>query len=651
MRSARVLLVVAMLFAARAGAFERSDYFIDLAPVNVDSLLEQAPAATALAEHDYFYVLDKSDFSLNSDYTFTETYHCLRTITSSEGTRLVGSRVISYKEGYDSVFINVARSISPDGTVHPVPDDQIMFDITPSNLVDNDLYTDQRQIRINFAGLEVGSVIEIMYTRKRFKTDIPGFSMYFSFNTAVPSMIGSVSIRFPQSLNLLAKTYRTAAAPNVDTSDELITKTWRLYNLDPLPNEPGSVPLVDITARADFTTYSSWQDFGKVIYDSLWASDLSAPLEESEVALLESLQLDGLTPLEKVKKIYYFLQENVRYLGLEVGIDNIKPHKSSLISEKRYGDCKDQVNLLIKLLRQEGIEAKPALVATNTLTIDSAFACYSFIKHALAYLPGVGGRSYWLDPTSQFAPVGWVSPNINNTIAVVLDGMGGTLIGIPPNEPTVDLMGRSSTAKLDTSGTAIIELATTYYGWIGVNLKSRLKYLNEDELDNYVKSRILANNPAVHDVSYSLEGLDDYDSPAVIKISYVDDRFAEKLGDLLIRKQPLTGYSGMFDKSGRLEHRETDLYLGYTPSFRWEAVLCYPEGYRIKERPSAAAIDSEFFEFTRKIVDTVDNELKSELYLKVRTPYIPVAKYQEYRARLNEMDATAGQSLVLERID
>ena len=73
-----------------------------------------------------------------------------------------------------------------------------------------------------------------------------------------------------------------------------------------------------------------------------------------------------------------------------------------LLSERRYGDCKDKSLLFVTILRALGIEAFPVLVnSTLRRTIEDWRPTGNAFDHCIAVVQ-FGGQTYWLDPTIQF---------------------------------------------------------------------------------------------------------------------------------------------------------------------------------------------------------------------------------------------------------
>jgi hypothetical protein len=94
-----------------------------------------------------------------------------------------------------------------------------------------------------------------------------------------------------------------------------------------------------------------------------------------------------------------FVQNNIRYVGIEMGEHSHRPHTPDEVVRQRYGDCKDKSLLLATLLRANGIEAHVALVntylgrgAAGLLPNPGAF------NHAIVRAQ-LNGKPRWIDPT------------------------------------------------------------------------------------------------------------------------------------------------------------------------------------------------------------------------------------------------------------
>lgn len=94
-----------------------------------------------------------------------------------------------------------------------------------------------------------------------------------------------------------------------------------------------------------------------------------------------------------------WVQEEVRYFGVELGKNSHWPSRPQETLARRFGDCKDKSLLLMALLRELGVEAQAALVNTNR-GLESA--SYPYRLHAFDHVVvqvRLDDGVHYLDPT------------------------------------------------------------------------------------------------------------------------------------------------------------------------------------------------------------------------------------------------------------
>ena len=89
-----------------------------------------------------------------------------------------------------------------------------------------------------------------------------------------------------------------------------------------------------------------------------------------------------------------FVQDDIRYLGIEVGMARRRPTAPDQVFEQRYGDCKDKTALLVAMLRLGGLAAYPALVSsTQGPDLDQWVPSPDAFDHAIVRVTGPDGST------------------------------------------------------------------------------------------------------------------------------------------------------------------------------------------------------------------------------------------------------------------
>jgi transglutaminase-like putative cysteine protease/tetratricopeptide (TPR) repeat protein len=128
----------------------------------------------------------------------------------------------------------------------------------------------------------------------------------------------------------------------------------------------------------------------------------SVPEAESpeRAALRMQFLAAGASEAERALAVMRFVQEEVRYTGIELGQGAYRPRTPDQVLAQRYGDCKDKALLAVTLLRSLGIEAAPVLVSTRwQRQLRQRLPSPGLMNHAIVRIR-IGGAYYWFDATS-----------------------------------------------------------------------------------------------------------------------------------------------------------------------------------------------------------------------------------------------------------
>jgi transglutaminase-like putative cysteine protease len=111
------------------------------------------------------------------------------------------------------------------------------------------------------------------------------------------------------------------------------------------------------------------------------------------------------TDIEKVKSIFYWVQDNIRYIAFEDGLAGFIPTAAQDVYKTKYGDCKGMANLLTEMLKLAGLEAYITWIGTRHIPYDYTLPSLSVDNHCISTVV-LGGKEYFLDGTEKFVPFG-----------------------------------------------------------------------------------------------------------------------------------------------------------------------------------------------------------------------------------------------------
>lgn len=107
--------------------------------------------------------------------------------------------------------------------------------------------------------------------------------------------------------------------------------------------------------------------------------------------------------LEKIKSIYYWVQDNIRYIAYEDGYSGYIPANAQDVLAKKYGDCKGMANLMTELLKLAGYDARFSWIGTRQIPYSQSLPALCVNNHAITTLYH-DGKTYFLDGTEKYVP-------------------------------------------------------------------------------------------------------------------------------------------------------------------------------------------------------------------------------------------------------
>lgn len=196
-----------------------------------------------------------------------------------------------------------------------------------------------------------------------------------------------------QKVNL--KYYNDAVEPAITNEDRLTKYRWDLKNLLPTYEDYTAPPWVNQRNEVSISSMQSWKEVAE------WAAPLYQ-LSNSEKADLKERLPKSLSFTKNESSILTairFVQDEIRYLGFEEGVNAFQPHNPKKVLEQRFGDCKDKSFLLSLILQEIGVDATPMLVnSRGGKALDNRTPTPNVFDHCIVNF-NYNGEKYSVDPT------------------------------------------------------------------------------------------------------------------------------------------------------------------------------------------------------------------------------------------------------------
>ncbi len=172
-------------------------------------------------------------------------------------------------------------------------------------------------------------------------------------------------------------------------------------------------------------SFYSWKDFGKWIWE---LSKETGELNEASKKEIQSIIMDAKNNKEKLNRLYSYLQQNMRYVSIQLGIGGWKPMNVQQVHDFKYGDCKALSNYMKHVLNVAGIPSKYVIINAGVAeNLDDTTLVRNSFNHAiLAAFPD--NDTVFLECTSSKTAAGYLGSFTGNRHALMIDGENSKII-------------------------------------------------------------------------------------------------------------------------------------------------------------------------------------------------------------------------------
>ncbi len=339
----------------------------------------------------------------------------------------------------------------------------------------------------------------------------------FSFPSWTAQGGGSISVEqssmtviFPTDYEIRYKAFNYDNKPIEKNDNNKKSLTWSAKNLQAIIREPFApmlheiIPMV-IFGPTDFQmddykgNMSTWKDFGKFIYDLKKGRD---QLPENIKQTVHTIADKITDPKEKISSLYKFMQDNTRYISIQLGIGGWQPFPASDVATKRYGDCKALTNYMYSILQEVGINSYYTLVRAGKYDkyITTDFPSQQF-NHVILCTP-LQQDTVWLECTNQTLQAGYLSDFTCDRPALLIDETGGKLIHTPIYRMNDNLQVRNIVGKIDDKGNLQINTKAVYHGLQQDDYHDLIKGLSKEKLKDVLNELLSLSMYDIVDFDY-----------------------------------------------------------------------------------------------------------------------------------------------------
>jgi Domain of Unknown Function with PDB structure (DUF3857)/Transglutaminase-like superfamily len=387
-----------------------------------------------------------------------------------------------------------------------------------------------------------------------------------------------------------------------------------------------------------------WDDIGK--WQAGLASDRREPSPEIKQKVAE-LTASLTTPLAKMQALAAFVQQDIRYVAIELGIGGWQPHPAPEIFTHRYGDCKDKATLMSTMLKQIGIDSYYIAINTSRGGVNTQTPPTPFLfDHAILAIrlpdglndPSLQaiiqhpklGRLLIFDPTDDLTPFGNLRGELQENYGLLVTPDGGELLQIPQLSPQNSGISRSAKMTLDASGNLQGSVLEIRRGNSAIYQREAFRSATKDADKIKPIETLLSHSLAdFHLTKASVTNLDQISLPFAYEYSLIARDYAKTAGNLLLVRPRLidTRSSDLLEtKDPRKYPVEFDGPEKDTDHFE----ITLPPGYVVDDLPPPVDVDYGFASYHSK-TEVMGNVLIYTRTFEIKELSVPLSKVDELK--------------------
>lgn len=305
---------------------------------------------------------------------------------------------------------------------------------------DRQIYTGYVTAMVLLSDLQPGDILDLQYSLHGFNPIYGGKrSAYFPLNWSVPVQQSQLRL-LTKAQSLPYVTNQAKMIPERRQHNDVVEYRWQQQQVAAVNEEDRLPAWYKPYQFIEFNEFGHWQDV------VTWAQ----PLYQNNEPLLPELQQKVQRWRQQsqndeafVEQVVRFVQNDIRYFGIEIGLNSHQPFSPNTVYQRRYGDCKDKTTLMIALLAAGGIESYPALVSHGSRgSIVHRLPGPIVFDHVITYL-NLNGTDYWLDGTraQQYGSLQQKGRQYYQQALVIKDGVNQlTAVPVPAEIDAVSYM-------------------------------------------------------------------------------------------------------------------------------------------------------------------------------------------------------------------
>ncbi|KYG81962.1 transglutaminase-like putative cysteine protease [Roseivirga ehrenbergii] len=456
----------------------------------------------------------------------------------------------------------------------------------------------------------------------------------------------SLTLTTPTNFQLSVREQNINQAIKSTKDGKLIYEWTGTYTAESIIKEVFAPPIHELIPKVSIVplffeygpsgSFQSWQSYGE------WLNQLSHGLHdlpESEKQIVRNLTRDLPDVESKANALYHYLQDNIRYINVAIGIGGMLPYPASYVAQNRYGDCKALTNYMQALLAEAGIEAFCTDVYADEIPVDLDinFPSQQF-NHVILAIP-TKTDTLWLETTSNINPFGYLGTFTQNRKALFVNSSQSKIIQIPA---MTNVETRRDT-RIDISIQAKNKIqAQVNSKFRGDDFETLLYYMkngSKSEIEHFAKSKLPYQQSPSTITKINQQTRDSQEIIVEAEMNLSD--YGQQFGEAKVLNLP----SLDFPKIERPSQRKTPLFFPYPIHYKDQFEISVDENIEVTLSNGTNMIKSIFGSFS-VVSEKINNKIILTREFIINSGRYSTEDYTKFFEFISSMNESRAKTLI-----
>lgn len=378
-------------------------------------------------------------------------------------------------------------------------------------------------------------------------------------------------------------------------------------------------------------------------YYSAFVKNLNKKEDPDLKALSLELTKDKNTDEEKVKSIFYWVKENIKYIAFENGYEGFIPREASFVFERKFGDCKDMSSIISCMAQYAGVKnVTVAWIGTRSIPYSyNDLATPAVDNHMIAIFKK-DNEYIFLDGTDKQTRYGIPTAFIQGKEVLFSENDQYKIYPVPVVPANQNEVKEIVNLKIENSkliGNAKMER----FGYNRSHILMQIGDATNKARQDMIKSLVLKGNNKFILKEFKEENLSDKNLPYIIDYQFDLDNYIVKVDKEIYLNMFLDKF---FEKATLAKDRVAQYEFEYLTQFSTQYLLEIPKTYKIKYLPKNFDLDNEYLKahFTYELKNNI-------LYLNVnllqKKLLLNKADFEPWNETIKKLKTNYSETIIL----